>query len=128
MKVGAGIPIPPNSACLLYSQGLGSALQQKSIKPTAIIWRRWSDGNAIGRARLNPDCEEQFGSPYYIMYRACLHEVLYNSVQELDVPVVLGRRVVKYTVEIGAITFDDGAVMIVDLILADNGRRLDYPS
>jgi hypothetical protein len=49
-------------------------------------------------------------------------------VQELDVPVVLGRRVVKYTVEIGAITFDDGAVMIVDLILADNGRRLDYPS
>ncbi|EXJ56370.1 uncharacterized protein A1O5_12637 [Cladophialophora psammophila CBS 110553] len=122
-EVGAGIQIPPNSTRILHSWGLGPALQRRSVKPTALLWRRWEDGSIIGKAKLNPESEQRFGSPYYVTHRAHLHEVLHDRTVELGVPVYLSKRVQKYDTQNGEVTFDDGNLIKADLIVAADGLK-----
>ncbi|OAL36219.1 hypothetical protein AYO20_04377 [Fonsecaea nubica] len=122
-EVGAGIQIPPNSARILHSWGLCSALERRSVKPAALIWRRWEDGSVIGKARLNPDIKERFGSPYYVTHRAHLHEVLHERTVELGVSVYLSKRVQKYDTQNGEVTFVDGQMIHADLIVAADGLK-----
>ncbi|KAL2835281.1 hypothetical protein BDW59DRAFT_156097 [Aspergillus cavernicola] len=122
-EVGAGIQIPPNSSRILHSWGLKAALERRSIKPTSILWRRWQDGSTIGNARLNPELEEEFGSPYYVTHRAHLHDALHERVRGLGVPVRLGKRVEGYEVDDGVVRFSDREVVKTDLVIAADGIK-----
>jgi len=75
----------------------------------------------ISRARLNPEIEQRFGSPYYVTHRAHLHEVLYERTQELGVPVLLKQRAETYDPENGVVIFDNGETIKVDMIIAADG-------
>jgi salicylate hydroxylase len=90
--------------------------------PAALVWRRWEDGSVIGKANLNPESEQRFGSPYYVTHRAHLHEVLHQAAVELGVPIHLQKKVVKYGVEEGSVTFEDGLVVKPDLVVAADGK------
>ncbi|OAP59252.1 hypothetical protein AYL99_06550 [Fonsecaea erecta] len=122
-EVGAGIQIPPNSTRILHSWGLRPALERRSVKPAALLWRRWEDGSVIGKTKLNPEIEQRFGSPYYVTHRAHLHEVLHDRTVELGVPVYLSKRVQKYDIQNGEVTFVDGQVVKADLIIAADGLK-----
>ncbi|KAH8800206.1 hypothetical protein F5884DRAFT_824959 [Xylogone sp. PMI_703] len=122
-EVGAGIQIPPNSTRILHSWGLKSALEHRSVIPTALLWKRWQDGTIIGQAKLNPESEQRFGSPYYVTHRAHLHEALHERTQELGVPVHLKKRVEKYNPGEGSVVFGDGQVIKADLIIAADGLK-----
>ncbi|KAL3479834.1 hypothetical protein BJX99DRAFT_255270 [Aspergillus californicus] len=121
-EVGAGIQIPPNSSRILHSWGLEAALERRSVKPSGILWRRWQDGSIIGNASLNPELQERFGAPYYVTHRAHLHDVLHERVQELGVPVQLGKRVEGYDAD-GGVEFGDGEVIQADLVVAADGIK-----
>lgn len=121
LQVGAGIQIPPNSTRILHSWGLKTALERRSVIPHSLLWRRWESGAIIGRARLNPESMQLYGSPYYVTHRAHLHDVLHERTKELGVPIYLKKRVNNYEVERGEVTFDDGEVVMKDLVIAADG-------
>jgi salicylate hydroxylase len=123
-QIGAGIQIPPNSSRILHSWGLEDALNKKAVKPAGVCWRRWQNGEMIGNARFNPDFEERYGAPYYVIHRAHFHEVLHDRAVELGVPVELNWRVVQYDLEAGSLTRKDGSTIHADLIVAADGKQL----
>jgi salicylate hydroxylase len=96
------------------------------MKPRALVWRRWSDGTIISRARLNPESEEKFESPYYVTHRAHLHEALYERTKELEIPVILNRKADTYDVEAGTVMFMGGEIIRTDLVIAADGRKLEF--
>ena len=127
VQIGAGIQIPPNSTAILHSWGLKSALERRSVVPKAFVWRRWKDGSIIGKAKLNPEIEQRFGSPYYVTHRAHLHEVLHQGAVDLGVIVHLKKKVEDYGVEEGSVTFEDGSVVNADLVVAADGGLNSKP-
>lgn len=122
MQIGAGIQIPPNSTRILHSWGLKSALEDQSVMPSALLWRRWEDGSVIGKAAFNPESEQRFGSPYYVTHRAYLHKVLHHKAVELGALIHLNKKVYKYGLDDGTVAFEDGSLVSADLIVAADGE------
>jgi salicylate hydroxylase len=89
--------------------------------PDSILWRRWEDGHVIGNARCNPQSEENFGSPHYVLHRAHLHELLYQKAIELGVVVKLGSRVRKYNLDEPSFVLEGGEGVKADLVVAAEG-------
>ena len=92
----------------------------------ALVWRRWEDGSVIGSANMNPTFEQRFGSPYYVIHRAHLHDVLHHRAVELGVSIHLNKRVEKYSVDEGSVSFEDGSIVNADLIIAAEGRSSPF--
>ncbi len=91
--------------------------------PHSLLWRRWENGQIIGNARLNPQSEEWFGSPYYVTHRAHLHEILHQKAVELGAKINLGNRIDKYNVDVASFVLAGGEVIHADLIVAADGMR-----
>lgn len=94
-KIGAGIQIQPNAARILRRWGLSSALAERSATPRDILIRSWRDGKILSRQNLVPFTERVYDAPFWVLHRADLHGVLWREARRLDVPVTLGKRVVK---------------------------------
>lgn len=97
-------------------------LTRKAVKPEGLIWRRWENGKAIGLTRLNPQFEDWFGAPYYLIHRAHLHEVLHKRAVELGVNIKLNSGVVKYNPDEPSFELKDGTTVPADLIIAADGE------
>jgi salicylate hydroxylase len=97
-------------------------LERRSVVPTALIWRRWEDGSAIGKASLNPESEQRFGFPYYVTHRAHLHDVLHHRAVELGVSIHLNMKVERYSVDEGSVKFEDGSIINANLVIAADGK------
>ena len=120
-EVGAGIQIPPNSARLLLSFGLGPYISPHAIQPTAIQMRRWENGTVIGLTKLIPDFEEKFGAPYYVIHRANLQIAMYRLAVDLGVDVMLGQGVKEYDGERARVVLESGMVVEGNLVVAADG-------
>lgn len=107
----------------MRSWGLGPALEQKSVAPTQINWRRWQNGALIGCAKLGQEVLQRFGSPYYVTHRADLHNVLHDHTRKLEIPIELNKKVEGYAVNEGRVTFADGTSITADLVIAADGER-----
>ena len=99
-------------------------MQKKSVKPEALIWRRWQDGKAIANTKLNPQLYDWLGSPYYVTHRAHLHQVLHEAVVDLGVPIKLSSRILNYNMEAPSIALEDGSQIYADLVVAADGLVL----
>lgn len=62
-EVGAGIQVPPNTACILDAWGLLEKMEEKAVAPVSVIMRRYSNGEVICSNQLKPDMIENFGYP-----------------------------------------------------------------
>ncbi|KAJ9603934.1 hypothetical protein H2200_011456 [Cladophialophora chaetospira] len=91
--------------------------------PDSLLWRRWENGRIIGNARLNPQSEELFGTPYYVTHRAHLHEILHQKAAELGVVIRLGCKVEKYDLDATSFVLASGEVVHADLIVAADGIK-----
>jgi salicylate hydroxylase len=96
-------------------------MQERSVEPEGLIWRRWQDGREIAHTRLNPRLREWIGAPYYLTHRAHLHQVLEEAVTDLKIPVRLSSRIRNYDLEGPSIILDDGTQVNADLIVAVDG-------
>ncbi|KAH7052415.1 hypothetical protein B0J12DRAFT_661602 [Macrophomina phaseolina] len=122
-EVGAGIQVPPNSARLLLSWGIGPYLQEKAIAPEDITFRRWQTGEAIGYTKLKPEFEKNFGAPYYVVHRAHLHDALHRLAEKHGAQIVLNRSVVKYDPDAPSVETEKGETFTADLVIAADGVR-----
>ena len=127
-EVGAGIQIPPNSARLLLSFGLGPYISPHAIQPTAIRVRRWEDGSVIGLTKLVPEFEEKFGAPYYVIHRANLQIAMYRLAVDLGADIRLGQGVKEYDGEKARVILEDGMVVEGDLVVAADGMLSVTPA
>ncbi|OCT52820.1 hypothetical protein CLCR_10641 [Cladophialophora carrionii] len=122
-EIGAGIHVPPNSTRILHSWGLEAALRKISMMPRSLLWRRWENGKVIGNSRLNPECQDWFGSPYYVTHRAHLHEILHRKAVELGVIVRLASRVEQYNPDEPSFVLEGGETVRADLVVAADGIK-----
>lgn len=91
------------------------------MKPHGIVWRRWANGAEVGHTRVNPQFSQAFGSPYYVIHRAHLHQILHERAVELGVPIKLSAGAVKYNAEEPSFVLQDGSSVSADLIVAADG-------
>jgi salicylate hydroxylase len=74
-EIGAGVALSANATRHLHRLGLGDALEAASVQPSALVFRRWSDGAVIAAHQMGARYREAFGAPYYGVHRAALQRV-----------------------------------------------------
>ncbi|KAJ4362949.1 hypothetical protein N0V83_010066 [Neocucurbitaria cava] len=122
-EVGAGIQIPPNSGRLLHSWGVFEHLEEWVVKPEAINFRRWENGQEIGRTALGEAFQDNFEVPYYVVHRAHFHNALHQRALQLGVSIQLGARIVRYNEKNASVELSDGTVVQGDLVIAADGIK-----
>ncbi|KAF7547171.1 hypothetical protein G7Z17_g7919 [Cylindrodendrum hubeiense] len=122
-EVGAGIQIPPNSARLLLSWGIGPFIEGRVVEPDSMTFRRWEDGGAIGYTKLMPNFSETYGAPYFVIHRADFHHALCSLAAQLGVQVITNSKVVRYDERAPSVKTEDGREYTADLIVAADGVK-----
>lgn len=122
-QVGAGIQIPPNSARLLLSWGIGPYFEGHIVEPESISFRRWENGATIGFTKLRPNFNETYGAPYYVIHRADFHSALCKLAAQLGVTIVTDSNVVSYDEAAPSVKTSDGREYSADLVVAADGVR-----
>lgn len=77
-EVGAGIQVSPNVSRLFERWGLGEQLASVAVEPEAIVFRRYDNGEIVGRTRWGTEMRRSHGAPYYHVHRADLHKMVYD--------------------------------------------------
>lgn len=79
-ELGAGVQIGANGSRVLHALGLEAAIRGVAAEPTGKEIRLWNSGQTWKLFDLGATSVERYGSPYYMMHRGDLHEVLVRAV------------------------------------------------
>jgi salicylate hydroxylase len=123
-EVGAGLQLAPNSTRVLENLGLGAALAAVSSAPAGKEIRLWNSGQTWKLFDLGRLAIEQYGHPYYTLYRPDLHRVLVEAVEAASPgAIVLGARCTGYSQTPGGVDlhFADGARASGDILIGADG-------
>ncbi|EIW53098.1 FAD/NAD-P-binding domain-containing protein [Trametes versicolor FP-101664 SS1] len=120
-EVGAGIQVTPNVSRLLRRWGAGEALERVTVRPEALVFRRYEDGDRVAYTRLS-NMEEQYGAPYYHIHRADLHKILYDLAAPF-MTLRLKATVVGVDPNTPSVTLASGEVVRGDLIIGADGVK-----
>ncbi|WP_147108359.1 FAD-dependent monooxygenase [Nesterenkonia populi] len=85
-EVGAGIQISPNAMRILQSLGLGDELLRLSPLVQEIAYRRWDNGQVLGKTHLGGYALSRYGAPYLQLHRADLHSLLHADAVSEEAP------------------------------------------
>ncbi|KAK7413357.1 hypothetical protein QQX98_007734 [Neonectria punicea] len=122
-EVGAGIQIPPNSARLLLSWGIGPFFEGRVVEPESMTFRRWENGNAIGYTKLGSNFRETYGAPYFVIHRADFHHALCSLASQVGVKILTNSKVVEYDEHFPSVKTQDGREYAADLVVAADGVK-----
>lgn len=104
-EVGAGLQLSANATRALELLGVGDALRAVSAEPAGKEVRLWSTGQTWKLFDLGPRSVQDYGHPYYTLYRPDLHKVLVDAVQALDPEaIVLNARVLGFAQDAESVT------------------------
>ncbi|KAF9267539.1 FAD/NAD(P)-binding domain-containing protein [Marasmius fiardii PR-910] len=121
-EIGAGIQVCPNMTRLLVRWGLGPILQEKSKldKPSTFTYVRYDTGEQVGLAILGEKMVRDHGSPWYVVHRNDLYEMLLSiAMPFIDLKL---RSKVKYVdPSTPSVTLDSGESFSGDLIVGADG-------
>jgi salicylate hydroxylase len=120
-EVGAGIQISPNASRILGRLIPKERLEERAVRPLAIVHRRWADGQVLLSVPLGSAVETAFSAPYYNFHRAQLLSVI---AQEVPVDHLhLGHRLTTLVPEDDQVhvAFDNGAQATVDMLVGADG-------
>ncbi len=80
-EFGAGIQLSPNASRILLDLGLGDALKEKWTLPKNIRIFKSRTGEMLNTVPLGKLALERYGSPYGVIHRADLLQILHDSCQ-----------------------------------------------
>ena len=120
-EVGAGIQVSPNITRLLIRWGLAEELRKVSVKPEALVFRRYSNGEMVAYTRW-AERMDAFGAPYYHIHRADFHKLLFDLAAPF-MTLRLQSTVVSVDPEAPSLTLASGEVVHGDLILGADGVK-----
>ncbi|KAJ7859502.1 hypothetical protein B0H14DRAFT_2506642 [Mycena olivaceomarginata] len=123
-QVGAGIQVTagPNVSRLLIRWGLRERLEQVAVKPRAITFMRYKDGERVGWTRWGDTMERDYGAPYYHIHRADLMDMLLDLARPY-MTLRLNSRVIAVDPQEGKVTLENGDVILADLIVGADGIK-----
>ncbi len=108
-EVGAGLQISPNARRVLNQLGLDKAIAQKSFEPVGIDVHPFRSRRPLVTLELGAAIREKFGTPYAVMHRADLAEVLYKACRRFaNIDMLFGVR------GFDAVNHERGTSLIVD--------------
>ncbi|KAG2199135.1 hypothetical protein INT47_009874 [Mucor saturninus] len=122
-EVGAGIQIPPNSSYILDTWGLLEKIKEKAVWPEHMNIRRYANGKVISATRLNPDLEDKYGYPYFLIHRADYIQLLCNAATEIGAEVLVNAKVKYIDDAKTSVRLHNGTVFTADLIIGADGIR-----
>lgn len=111
--------LTPNMTRLLIRWGLRDKLAESAVKPTKFCLRRYANGELLEN-RPGDNFERDFGSPYYNIHRADLH----NMLLELATPYMtlrLNSQVLDVNPKTASVTLVSGEVLEADLLIGADG-------
>ncbi|NYT43958.1 FAD-dependent monooxygenase [Alcaligenaceae bacterium] len=123
-EVGAGIQLSANANRVLYQLGLEQELLQVAAPAAGKRIRLWSTGQTWPLFDLGGQSVERYGYPYFTIYRADLHRVLAEAVQQLDPNAIeLNAKVMRVdqTEDGVSATLRDGQTREADLLVGADG-------
>jgi salicylate hydroxylase len=123
-EVGAGVQLGPNATRVLARLGLGKALGQTGFRPDAVRLMRWADSTPLTEQPLAAAAEQEFGSPYYTLYRPDLVALL--AAQLPPNLVRLGAAVTGVgTTDDGraVVQLADGRAQVADMVIGADGTH-----
>jgi salicylate hydroxylase len=120
-EIGAGVALSANATRQLHRLGLGDALGAVSVQPSALVFRRWSDGEVIAAHEMGGRYRAAFGAPYYGVHRAALQRVFAGALE----PGVVehGARCVGVSADGDAarVELADGRSVAADVVVGADG-------
>lgn len=125
-REGAGIQLGPNATKIIGAIGLSEALQPHIVQPECIVVHDGVTGRELTRLPLGSWLAGRHGSPYWVVHRAALHEVLWSAAQSSPLITLETDRSVKAVNEDGeaktvTIRFGDGHVAAGDILVGADG-------
>jgi salicylate hydroxylase len=120
-EVGAGVALSANATRLLRRLGVGHDLEAVSVQPSALVVRRWDDGEVIAAHAMSARYRDEFGAPFYGVHRGALQRVLSAALG--DDALRLGHRCVGVTDDSDrpGIGFADGESASADVVVGADG-------
>jgi salicylate hydroxylase len=123
-EVGAGLQLSPNGLRALYRLGLSDALRASASEPAGKEIRLWSTGQTWKLFDLGAKCVEQYGYPYFTIYRPDLHKVLADAVRAVKPDAItLGAQCIGFeqTDDGVALKLVDGRKFNGDVLIGADG-------
>ncbi|MDH6221352.1 FAD-dependent monooxygenase [Streptomyces pseudovenezuelae] len=122
-EIGAGIQLAPNATRVLRRLDLLDAVAARSVHPSHVSFRTWSDGSEICRYDLGRAAQDEFGAPYLQVHRADLHQVLAAEVPPESVRLNTAVVGVDQDDSSARVTTASGERLDADLVVAADGVR-----
>ncbi|MFT9440648.1 MAG: FAD-dependent monooxygenase [Acetobacter papayae] len=120
-RLGAGIQFGPNVLKILAQlDGLDKELEAISCLPDYWVSRKWDDGTIMAKIPLNAE-RSRYGAPYITIHRGDLHQRMLERISPERVR--WGHKLIDFS-DNGrevALTFENGAVEIVDILIGADG-------
>jgi salicylate hydroxylase len=92
-EFGAGLQISPNARLILDRLGLDEALTSHSLEPAGIDVYSFKRTRPLVTLELGAIMQERFGSPYAVMHRADLADLLYKAIRRFaNIDILFGVR------------------------------------
>ena len=100
-EAGAGIQLSPNATRLLIGLGLASRLKAGVVEPAAIRLRSGPSGRELAVMPVDGGTPDgRYGSPYWVIHRADLHQVLTEAVAKApNITLTLGAAVKDFSID-----------------------------
>ena len=118
-EVGAGVHLGPNATTVLRRLGLGEKLAEVGFAPEVMRMLRWQDDTRLGEWPLAEQMWQQYGAPYYTVYRPDLVDVLASALPDE----VTAFDSLVTDVRPSAVTLADGSTLDADLIVGADGTH-----
>ena len=120
-RVGAGIQMGPNATQVLHGLGLKEHLAQSAFQPKTNLNRVWNTGEVSNDYPLSEHVIAKYGSPFYALHRADLHETLTQLVPSDQIH--LGKKLTAlHQDEKGVeLQFADGSSVHADAVIGADG-------
>ncbi|KAJ8070662.1 hypothetical protein OCU04_001033 [Sclerotinia nivalis] len=122
VEIGAGIQLPPNATRILQQWNILQPIMQHAYAPKEGSLRSYK-GTVLTKQASGEQVEKKYGSPYLVIHRADLLEVLVSEARMLGVEIKLGSTVSKIDFEKPSIILTTGETFEGDIVVGADGER-----
>ncbi|KAF8994817.1 hypothetical protein BDQ17DRAFT_1524804 [Cyathus striatus] len=120
--LGAGLQLSCNVTRLLIRWGLGHKLKELAVVPQELCLRRYKNGELIGWVKWGDKMEKDYGSPYYHIHRADLHNILIDLARPY-ITLRMNSKVTNVDPWAPSVTLQSGETISADVIIGADGVK-----
>ena len=113
--------MPCNATRIFRHWGILEAVESHSVRPSAIVLKRYQDGTTLSTQNLTPHAEVTYKVPYLLIHRADLVRVLADEALRSGVTIHFGITISKISTQKPSILLNNGVEHQADIVLGADG-------